>query len=288
MPFQSRPANSLAEYALPLAVVGVVVCSMMSSGLLNENLQIATQLTNNGTLSDTRLDIDRVGNMDKSLIQKGEDLKQYYLIEGISFVEGNTACFGDAGCLEFPNIAGGPVTEVDGTLGGRTVSQYSKLLLKLAKNLKERGAPDRLVSLVESLGKSGMKIGNNILNIPRGTIECYPDCADYNVPGRGYGQYYFNKAAASTEFQQLKAKLDQYLQANPAVAESFASAAPIVNGASTNILQAAQGSLTGPIMPGTTLNTSVTYVASGKLVKMNATTICQTVNGNQTCPVISK
>ncbi len=91
MSFKSHLANSIVEYTLPLAVVGITVYGLLNNGIFSENLNQFTQATNNGTLKETQLDIDRVGNVDMSQLQKDEDLKQYYLIEGISFVEGSTA-----------------------------------------------------------------------------------------------------------------------------------------------------------------------------------------------------
>lgn len=282
MSFKSHLANSLVEYTLPLAVVGITIYGLLNNGLFDENLKQFTQTTNNGSMKETQLDIDRVGNVDMSQLQTDADLKQYYLIEGISFVEGNTACFGDAGCLTIPNIRGGAVAEVDGTLGGRTISQYSKMLLEMAKNMKERGAPDDLASRIERLGKTGMSMGATMLAVPRGNVHCGSNCDDYYSPGGSVGHLLIQKSNLLAAFNSYKAELNQYFAKNPGMKEAFGSASPIVDMASANINQAAKG------WSVDTNEDHWVYSPTGRLVQSNATTICQTVNGNTSCPTVKK
>lgn len=268
----------MAEYALPIAIVAMTALLVLTKGNFFENMKQYTGATNHGTLQDGQLKIGQAGNIDSSLIQNDEELKQYYMTEGISFVEGNTACFADTGCLNFPNIRGGAVAEVDGTLGETTARQYSKLLLELAQNLKEKGAPDALSNLVERLGQSGMGIGNKIMSFHRGVEACNGSCGTTSISHNSQMQ----KMELINNFRTLQERLKEYLKQNPTAKESFASVLPIVNTASGNIIQASTGWGDYAGVDG------VIYVPMGRLVKSNATTICQTVNGNTACPIIKK
>lgn len=270
----------MVEYAIPAVTILIALGVVLINGPFFQNFQEALSRTNNGDLTDKKLEIGHSGIVSQSSIQNAQELKQYYLIEGISFVQGNTACFADTGCLNFPDVSNLAVAEVDGSLGETTVKEYARLLRQLAQNLKEKGAPEGLVSRVEDLGRMGMNLGNSLNRIDPSFHPCYPDCSAYTNDNSPYKQAMAQKTAYQTEFSQLKTNLDWYLQNNAAANEAFASASPIVKIASKNILEASSGGNT------TQSNVGMGYQSNGRLVKSNATIICQTVNENSSCPTI--
>lgn len=300
MRIQFRPANSLVEYILPIALVVIGSGTLLFALNAPDQIKNVVKGSNNGEFAGKQLIVKGSGEMNASKIPP-ELRKAYLAANGNASIEGETLCIHGSYCLTVPTIAGGAVAEVDGGLGGTTVKKLAQSLLDLAQQLESAGYPRDLISTIRELANKGHEQGDLLKGFDylKNGISCGGDEADVdcnrisndNEPGSA--NYIRNTLIGKTvEFSQIKNRLDLLISNNPILQNELPpEAINLINKASTNI-QSASGSLKNcftvdgvTICDGYQSGTANGFrsVNPGTFISMNANVICNAGEAGSSC-----
>lgn len=269
----SHAANSIVEYLLPLAVILVLGGVLVGMGDLSGSFQGAMSQSGRGTLENRKLKLSHMGKVDTSKLTRGQ-LIDFYRMDGQTFVNGNVLCLQGQECLNIPSIAGGPVSETDGSLGGSTVSRYSQLLTQTADSLQRLGAPDGLVAQIRQLANSGHGWAEDWTALSKSCPNKI--CPKYSGPMA------MGMNTPRTKFFGALDSFRQYVNAHPDAFKDYPEAGVIIQNASQNmnsVIQYSSNAWDGN-------ENFFTLISDAKLVHMDANTVCNAGKAGPSCVVV--
>ncbi|MBY0404431.1 MAG: hypothetical protein K2X66_11075 [Cyanobacteria bacterium] len=288
--------NSVVEYALPMATVGILLLGVMMSGLFDISMESQLKGGQKADILNKTLLTDNQGHL--TLKDVPEELHEgYFKGNGITYTKGNEFCLMGQFCSTVPNIPGKGVVEVDGGLGGGTVAKLSKLLSELADHLKQVGADSSFVSKVRALANRGHLISSSLLagnqyKTPKG----FGNDNEWGHMCELQGAIWKQAGDRTAAFRSDYASLTKFLKSNPSIEKQMPEAVELIRLASGNIERAGFGiqslnAYNGVPYPGPWDNytgknvpvNGVMMVNQGRFIQMNANTICKAGEAGPQC-----
>lgn len=232
-PLQSRLGNSMAEYIMPVALVGLVGFACANAGFFDGFLTFTTK-TNKGLMQGKTLIGSNIGVLTASeiLSNAAHDVPEMKADE-------EQVCFAARGvCVNVPLIQKAAGAETVGGLGGDDVDKLTRVLDQLPDILAELEVDPAVVDLVTKLSKQGHTIGAQL-----NSVEAI-------CPGGVCGTANGENAKAVlasitgpdiTAFLNDFKTLDAYLQKNPNALDKFPEAYGIIRNQVEQIQQLVAG-----------------------------------------------
>jgi hypothetical protein len=288
--------NSVIEYALPIATVGILLLGVMMSGLFDISMESQLKGSQKADILNKTLLTDNEGHL--TLGDVPEDLHEgYFKGNGITYTKGNEFCLMGQLCSTIPNIPARGVVEVDGGLGGGTVSKISKLLSELADHLKQVGADPSFVSKVRALANRGHLISSSLLaGNQYKSAKGFSNLNDWRPIVDSQGAIWKQAEDRTAAFRNEYDSLTKFLKSNPSIQKQMPEAVELIRLASGNIERAGFGmkslnAYNGVPYPGSWDNytgknvpvNGVMMVNQGKFIQMNANTICKAGEAGPQC-----
>lgn len=305
----NHKGNSVAEYALPIAIVGMVIFALLSLTDLGQIFQTKLTSSQKGTLQDESLNQEITGHLNPGDLPSAENLRAYYRGNGFTYSEGNTVCLGGTNCIAVPNIPEGVVAEVDGTLGGRSTHQLAAFLQQIAQQLAADGADRQLQNLVQGLANKGHQMADSQLSIfeyASNRSETYKNSYKYNedeaerndptqtrmcINDPRCEKQVINTnntlrqlTANTQEFSTLHQQLNSYLQSHPKALEGIPGAAEMINQSANRITEIQRGFKLTNQTDAQSYGVYYNYATNpGQITRFNANTICTSGEGGEGC-----
>ncbi|MBY0403637.1 MAG: hypothetical protein K2X66_07030 [Cyanobacteria bacterium] len=279
------------EYVLPVATVGVLILGVFVSGEFDLGLQSQLKGGQKAVIQNKALKLEPQGQLKINTLPN-ENLESYFKGNGITYSKVDQLCLYGQYCTTVPNIPAKSVVEVDGGLGGGTVSKLAKTLNDLADQLQASGADSNFVARIRALANKGHDVASGLLS-----VNPYKD--NHNLPNPAFADTLCDKASGVGDkigiFKSALSDLNQYLSTNTQIQAQNPEAIQLIRLASENIENS------GHVWPYTTYKgetyiekwdqvkaqgipvDGIVMVNKGKFVEMNANTICQAGEAGPRC-----